>query len=59
MGNLKKFWKKFPIRSIIYIENGEIKEEGTHDQLMEAGSSYSGLFNIQSHYYTMNGHKLP
>ncbi|MEA4833492.1 MAG: ABC transporter ATP-binding protein [Oscillospiraceae bacterium] len=36
---------------ILYLENGEITEEGTHDELMKLGGKYANMFNIQSHYY--------
>ena len=39
---------------IMYIENGEIKEVGSHDDLLNANGKYADLFNIQSHYYQEN-----
>jgi ATP-binding cassette, subfamily B, putative efflux pump len=33
---------------IVLIENGEIKEKGTHEQLMKEGGSYFRLFNVQN-----------
>ena len=36
---------------IILIEDGDIKEIGTHDELMKQNGRYAYLFNIQSHYY--------
>ena len=36
---------------IILIEDGDIKEIGTHDELMKQDGRYAYLFNIQSHYY--------
>ena len=36
---------------ILLIENGGIAEEGTHEELLEAGGRYAYLFNIQSKYY--------
>lgn len=36
---------------IIYLDNGQICEEGTHDSLMDKGEKYRRLFEIQSHYY--------
>ncbi len=39
---------------IILLEDGGIKEEGTHEQLMKQNGSYAKLFDIQSHYYQEN-----
>lgn len=36
---------------IIYLEDGQIIEDGTHQELMEKKGNYSNMFNIQSHYY--------
>lgn len=36
---------------IIYIENGEIVEIGSHDELMLLGGKYAYMYGIQSHYY--------
>ena len=36
---------------IIFIENGEFVEMGTHEELMEKGGKYAALFRIQSQYY--------
>lgn len=33
--------------NILYIENGKITEQGTHDELMEKGGSYAALYNAQ------------
>ncbi|PZE21114.1 ABC transporter ATP-binding protein [Paenibacillus xerothermodurans] len=32
---------------IVLIEHGEIKEQGTHEQLMRMGGAYARLFNVQ------------
>ncbi len=36
---------------IILIDNGKISEEGTHEELLEAGGKYAELYEIQSKYY--------
>nr|WP_317378190.1 ABC transporter ATP-binding protein [uncultured Faecalimonas sp.] len=36
---------------ILLLEDGRIKECGTHEELMELGGSYAKLFQIQSKYY--------
>ncbi len=36
---------------IAFIENGELKELGTHDELMNLGKLYRNMFDIQSRYY--------
>lgn len=36
---------------IIFIADGRITEEGTHDQLLTRGGAYARLFEIQSRYY--------
>ncbi|MCL2774178.1 MAG: ABC transporter ATP-binding protein/permease [Oscillospiraceae bacterium] len=36
---------------VIYIENGLITEEGTHESLIKQNGKYAELFEIQSHYY--------
>lgn len=40
---------------ILLIEQGQIAEEGTHRQLMEAGGLYAELFQMQSSYYQEKG----
>ena len=37
--------------NIILIENGEIIEQGTHEELMKLCGKYTELYNIQSAYY--------
>ena len=36
---------------IILIDDGKIKEMGTHDELMKKGGMYFDMYNIQSKYY--------
>lgn len=36
---------------IIYMENGCIMEEGTHESLLAQGKGYSRLYEVQSRYY--------
>lgn len=36
---------------IIYIEDGEIAEIGTHDELMAKGGKYAYMYGLQSRYY--------
>ena len=36
---------------ILFVKDGVIAEEGTHDQLLKKGGSYAKLFDIQARYY--------
>ncbi len=36
---------------ILFLDKGQIVEEGTHNQLMKKGGKYKEIFDIQSHYY--------
>lgn len=36
---------------IVYLENGEIVECGSHDELIKFGGKYAHMFDLQSHYY--------
>lgn len=36
---------------ILFLDGGQIVEEGTHDELMKNGGKYREIFDIQSHYY--------
>lgn len=36
---------------IVLLENGQIKESGTHEELMAIGGSYAYMFGVQSKYY--------
>lgn len=41
---------------ILFIENGTIAEEGTHEELLKLGGGYAKLFEVQSKYYREGGH---
>ncbi len=36
---------------ILFLEEGRIVEEGSHDALMEKGGAYAKLFTLQARYY--------
>ena len=36
---------------ILFLEDGKITEEGTHESLLEKGGGYAALFEVQSRYY--------
>lgn len=40
---------------ILYMEDGKIVQEGTHEVLLAAGGGYAGLFGVQSRYYKESG----
>jgi len=40
---------------ILFIADGHIAEEGTHDSLMAKGGQYAELFHVQSKYYQEGG----
>lgn len=40
---------------ILYMEDGVIAEEGTHEELLAKGGGYAKLFDIQSRYYQEGG----
>ena len=45
---------------IIYmLENGEIVESGSHDELMALGGKYAYMFNLQAEKYQEHSEKGP
>lgn len=40
---------------ILFLENGQIVEDGTHESLLKMKGKYAHMFNIQSHYYKEDG----
>ena len=40
---------------IIFVADGTIAEEGTHEALLEKGGAYANLFEVQSRYYREGG----
>ena len=36
---------------ILFLDDGQIVEEGTHEELIAKGGKYREIFDIQSHYY--------
>ncbi len=40
---------------ILFLQDGSIKEEGTHEQLLALGGHYANLFEVQSRYYQEGG----
>ena len=40
---------------ILYMENGRVVEQGTHDELMIAGGGYARMFETQARYYEDGG----
>lgn len=40
---------------VLFLENGAIVEEGTHDELVRAGGKYAELFALQSSWYKKGG----
>lgn len=39
---------------IVFLENGMIVEEGTHEELIKKSEKYAKVYEIQSHYYKEN-----
>lgn len=43
---------------ICFLQNGEIVEEGSHDELMKQNGSYANMFEIQAKYYKEQEEKV-
>lgn len=37
---------------ILYLENGRLVEQGSHDELMKQGGRYAEMFKLQAEKYT-------
>lgn len=42
---------------VLFLKDGIIAEEGTHDELIALGGGYAGLFEVQSRYYREGGNE--
>ncbi len=40
---------------IVFLEDGQIRESGTHEELMRCGGRYAHMFEVQSKYYKEEG----
>ena len=40
---------------ILFLEHGKIREEGTHEELLEMKGGYADLFEVQARYYREGG----
>lgn len=40
---------------VLFLQNGVIAEEGTHEELIALGGGYASLFEVQSRYYREGG----
>jgi hypothetical protein len=41
----------FAVDRILFLENGRLVEQGTHEELMELGGRYAELFDLQAASY--------
>ena len=53
MKPIEMIWAMFKVylSRIIYLEQGKIIEEGSHDELIKLGGKYAYMYQIQSQYY--------
>ena len=42
---------------IMFLDDGQIVETGSHDELIKKGGKYREIFDIQSHYYQENANE--
>lgn len=40
---------------VIFLENGRVKAQGSHEQLLESCPEYEKMYRVQSHYYSKEG----
>lgn len=40
---------------ILFLENGQIAESGSHEELIQKGGRYAKIYDVQSHYYKEGG----
>ncbi len=38
---------------IMFLKDGRLTEQGSHEELLRAGGEYAGLYELQSHYYNL------
>ena len=42
------------VDKILFLENGRIKESGTHSELMRRNGTYAAMYNLQAEKYRTN-----
>ena len=40
---------------ILFLADGRIREQGSHEELMKQNGAYAHMFDVQSHYYNEEG----
>ena len=43
---------------ILFLQDGTVKENGSHEELLSLGGSYAQMYELQSHYYKEEGGSL-